>query len=66
MAYWLWNIFFGLIGMAYLSYGRSQKVIYPMLCGLGLMVFPYFVSSYWLMLPMGAALIAVPWIWREW
>lgn len=60
----LWGVLFGSIGLGFFVYGRKQRMIVPLTCGLALMVFPYFVSgTVWLLL-VGAALIAVPYFVR--
>ena len=56
----LWGLLFGSIGLGYFMYGRKQRSPVPLVCGLALMVFPYFVSNVPLLLAIGAALIAVP------
>ena len=45
MATLLWGVIFGSIGAGYLLYGKRQSAPVPLLCGLALCVFPYFVSS---------------------
>lgn len=57
----LWSILFGAIGMAYLVYGKNEKKLVPLLCGLSLCAYPYFVSSVLWMLLIGVALTLVPW-----
>lgn len=60
----LWGVLFGSIGLGFFVYGRKQRMIVPLTCGLALMVFPYFVSgTVWLLL-VGAVLIAVPYFVR--
>ena len=55
----LWGLVFGSIGMGFFIYGKKQQAMVPLLCGLALMVFPYFVTSAaWLMI-IGITLIAV-------
>lgn len=56
----MWGIVFGSIGLGFFVYGKKQKVIIPMLSGIGLMVFPYFVSNIYIMILSGIALIALP------
>jgi len=36
----------------------------PLLCGIGLMVLPYFVSNSWVMVLVGAALMGIPYFIR--
>lgn len=54
-----WGLLFGSIGLGFFMYGKRQKAPVPLVCGIGLMVFPYFVSSNWGMVLVGAALIAI-------
>lgn len=55
---------FGSIGLGFFIYGKKQRAIVPLVCGLALMVFPYFVpGTAWLLL-VGTALIAVPYFVR--
>ena len=64
MAQLVWGMLFGAIGMGYFIYGKRQSALLPLVCGVGLMVFPYFVSGTLWMLLIGALLMAVPWDWR--
>jgi len=56
----MWGLIFGSIGLGFFVYGKKQKVITPLLCGMGLMVFPYFVSNLTIMMLFGLVLIALP------
>jgi hypothetical protein len=60
----LWGLLFGSIGLGYLIYGRKQRAVVPLLCGLALMVFPYFVSNSILLVTIGIALMAIPYFVR--
>lgn len=60
----LWGLLFGSIGLGFFMYGRKQKAVVPLLCGLSLMVFPYFVSNTVLLVAIGIALIAIPYFVR--
>jgi len=60
----LWGLLFGSIGLGFLIYGRKQRAVVPLICGLGLMVFPYFVSNTILLVAVGAVLIAIPYFVR--
>jgi hypothetical protein len=57
-------LLFGSIGLGYVIYGRKQKAVVPLLCGLALMVFPYFVSNALLLAGIGTALAAIPYFFR--
>ncbi|KQZ57126.1 MULTISPECIES: hypothetical protein [unclassified Lysobacter] len=59
-----WGLLFGSIGLGYFIYGKRQGAPVPLLCGLGLMVFPYFVSNNWAMVLIGAGLAAIPYFLR--
>jgi hypothetical protein len=61
----IWGFIFGCIGLGYVSYGKSQRAIKPMLCGAAMMVFPYFVSGVLFTVAIGLFLMAIPWFWRE-
>jgi hypothetical protein len=58
-------LLFGSIGLGFFIYGRRQRAPIPLLCGIALMVFPYFVSNSLLLLAIGALLIAVPYFFRD-
>jgi hypothetical protein len=56
----LWGLLFGSIGLGYFIYGKKQRAIVPLICGLALMVFPYFVSNALLLVGIGVMLAAIP------
>jgi hypothetical protein len=60
----LWSLLFSSIGLGFFVYGRKQKAVVPLFSGLGLMVYPYFVSSTLLLVAIGAALIVLPYFVR--
>ncbi len=60
----LWGVLFGSIGLGFFVYGRRQKTVVPLLTGLALMVFPYFVGNTVLLVVVGIVLIAVPYFVR--
>jgi hypothetical protein len=45
-------------------YGRKQRRVVPFVCGLALMVFPYFIPNPLLLVAIGIALIAAPYFVR--
>lgn len=59
------SLVFGVIGLTAFLYGKKHALIVPMVLGIGLMLFPYFVSDIWLMSGIGAALTAAIWYFRE-
>jgi hypothetical protein len=60
----LWGLLFGSVGLGFFVYGKRQKVVVPLVCGLVLMVFPYFISNTILLVAIGLALIAFPYFVR--
>ena len=60
----LWGLLFGSIGLGYLIYGRKQRAVVPLICGLALMGFPYFVSNSILLVAIGVVLMAIPYFLR--
>ena len=60
----LWGLLFGSIGLGYFIYGKKQRAVAPLVCGLGLMIFPYFVPNTMLLVGVGALLIAIPYFLR--
>lgn len=60
-----WGLVFGSVGLGFFVYGKKQGAIVPVLCGLALMIFPYFVSSTLLLIVIGVALMAIPYFYRD-
>ena len=60
----LWSLLFSSIGFGYFLYGKKQRAVVPLVCGIALMVFPYFISNNVLLVVVGAALAAVPYFLR--
>ncbi len=58
-------IIFGLIGFAAFLYGKKSKSFRPMLIGLALMMYPYFISGTFFLYLVGIALTAALYFWRE-
>ena len=55
-----WGIIFGAVGSGYFIYGKKQQAFVPLLTGILLCVFPYFISNIFLMLLVGCILMIVP------
>ena len=54
----------GSLGAGYLLFAKRQQRLMPLLCGIGLLLFPWFTDSLWLTL-LGSALLAwLPFYWR--
>jgi hypothetical protein len=60
----LWGVLFGAIGLGFFQYGRKQQRVVPLVCGLALMAYPYFVSGTAAIVLVGAVLIAIPYFVR--
>jgi hypothetical protein len=56
----LWGLLFGSIGLGFFIYGKKQRAVVPLVCGLALMGFPYFVSNVVLLVGIGVVLMAIP------
>ena len=61
----LFSVIFGSLGLGYFVYGKKQRKLIPSLAGIGLCVFPYFISNVWAMVLIGAVLTVAPWLIRS-
>jgi hypothetical protein len=60
----LWGLLFSSIGLAMFIYGKKQRAVVPLVCGLALMVYPYFVANRTVLVAIGAVLTALPYFLR--
>jgi hypothetical protein len=60
----IWELLFSAVGVSYFIYGKKQRATVPLVCGLVLMVYPYFVSSIVLLVIIGVVLLALPYFVR--
>lgn len=60
----LWALLFGSIGLGFFMYGKKQKAAVPLICGLALIIFPYFISNTILLVAIGVTLIVIPYFIR--
>jgi predicted membrane protein len=60
----IWGMLFGAIGLGFFVYGKKQKAVVPLISGISLFIFPYFVSNLYLLVLVGAAIIALPYFVR--
>jgi hypothetical protein len=60
----LWGILFSSIGLGFFIYGKKQGSIAPLITGIVLMIYPYFVSNTVALVAIGVALMAVPYFFR--
>jgi hypothetical protein len=61
----IWGLLFSSIGLGYFLYGKNQQVLAPLLSGLALMIFPYFVSSVTALVLIGLVLCVIPYYFRR-
>jgi hypothetical protein len=58
------SVLFSSIGAGYVIYGRKQRQVVPLLTGLALCVYPYFLSNGFAIVVVGVLLTALPWLRR--
>jgi hypothetical protein len=56
----LWGVLFGSVGFGFFFYGKKQKMIVPLICGLALMVYPYFMPNAIVLILIGFLLVLIP------
>lgn len=56
----IWGVIFGSIGLGLFVYGKKQKAVIPLFCGIGLMVAPYFISNVYILILAGIVMAALP------
>lgn len=56
----LWSLLFSSAGMGYFIYGKRQRKVTALLSGASLCVYPYFVGNVYLLVIVGAGLMALP------
>jgi hypothetical protein len=59
------SILFGAIGFAAFLYGRRMAAWKPIVIGVGLMAFPYFVDRTWALYTIGCALCMALYLFRD-
>jgi hypothetical protein len=60
----LLGLLFGSVGLGFFVYGRKQRAGVPLLCGVMLMIVPYFIPTTLLLFLVGAVLVAIPYFLR--
>jgi len=60
----IWGMLFGSIGIGFFIYGKRQKAIVPLLTGIALFIFPYFISDITMLVIIGAILVIFPYFVR--
>ena len=59
------GLLFGAIGLAVFSYGKKMAAAKPMIFGVALMAYPYFVSQTWALYGIGTALCVALYLFRD-
>jgi len=60
----LWGLLFSSIGLGFFLYGKKQRALVPLVCGLVLMIYPYFIPNVIALVAIGVALTAVPYFFK--
>ncbi len=60
----MWGMIFGAIGLGFFVYGKKQKAIVPLLVGIALMAFPYFIPNVYVLVLIGVILVVLPYFVR--
>ncbi|MGE8642939.1 amino acid transport protein [Acinetobacter vivianii] len=58
------SVIFSSIGLGYFLYGKKQKMTVPLVCGLVLMLFTYFIDSTAMISVIGIILSILPYFLR--
>ena len=61
----LWGLLFSSIGLGFFLYGKKQRAVVPLVCGLVLMIYPYFIPNVVALVAIGVVLIAVPYFFKS-
>jgi len=60
----IWGVVFGAVGLGFFTYGRRQKAVVPLMAGIALFIFPYFISNVYALVAVGLLLVALPYFVR--
>jgi len=60
----LWGLLFSSIGLGFFLYGKKQRAVVPLVCGLAMMIYPYFIPNVVALVAIGLVLTAVPYFFR--
>ena len=59
------GVIFGMIGLVAFMYGKKEKSPKPLVIGIILMAYPYFIPNTWAIYGIGISLSAVLCFWRD-
>lgn len=60
----MWGMLFGAIGVGFFLYGKKQRTVVPLITGIVLCVFPYFIENVYVLVGVGLLLVAIPYFVR--
>ncbi len=60
----IWGMLFGAVGLGFFTYGRRQKAVVPLVTGVTLFLFPYFISNVYVLVVAGIVLLVLPYFVR--
>ena len=60
----LWGVLFSSIGLGFFLYGKKQRAVVPLVCGIALMIYPYFIPNVMALIAIGVVLAAIPYFLR--
>ncbi len=60
----IWGMLFGAVGLGFFIYGKKQRSVVPLLTGIALFLFPYFIQNVYILVIVGVILVAIPYIIR--
>ena len=63
-AFFMWAVVTGAFGWGYVIYGWKQRRVVPLVAGIILCSFPYFVSNAWCSIAIGIVFIVLPFVVR--
>jgi len=55
---------FGAFGLGFLVYARKQRAVVPLIIGIALFIFPYFIPNVYMLVVVGSVLVALPYFVR--
>ena len=60
------GLVFSAVGYVYFSYGKRLQKYNIAICGVALMVYPYFFDNLWATVAVGCLLSGVPFLFKWW
>jgi predicted membrane protein len=60
----LWGVLFSSIGLGFFIYGKKQRAPVPLVCGIALMAYSYFIPNVIALVAVGIVLTAIPYFLR--